>query len=270
MNTVRTPAELAAALHTGLLLDRACVGVLLFHSRERFEAWQYPQPAEPLHYCAAVNAAAKGERLKLSASDISCDTAPKTLGLDPGFRDPAFIESYVTGGLYRDLETARKVLADVAVMKDVAGVALAPLEEFAADAPPDVVIVPANPRAVMRIVQGAAFSGRRVRSEFIGMHGICAESTAFPHISGDIGISLLCSGTRFAAGWEDELMSVGVPWSLVPELVEGLLATAERYETDEHKGRIRAACSRRRCGQTAALADEFGSLTDGGGYFCRR
>ncbi|HSK48110.1 MAG TPA: DUF169 domain-containing protein, partial [Coriobacteriia bacterium] len=227
----RTPADLAAALHAGLLLDRACVGVRLFDSRAQFEAWPFPAPAAPLYYCAAVNSAAKGARLKLSANDICCDTAPRTLGLEPGFRDPEFVESYVTCGLYRNLEIAQRILADVTILEDVAGIALAPLEAFLAEEPPDVVIIPANPRAVMRVVQGAAFSGRRVRRESIGMHGICAESTAFPAISGDIGVSLLCSGTRFAAGWEDELMSVGVPWALVSELVEGLLATAERYET---------------------------------------
>lgn len=272
MNTnpiVRTPADLAAAFRTGLLLDRSCVGVRIFESREQFEAWPFPAPAVPLYYCAAVNSAAKGAQLKLSAHDICCDTSPRTLGLEPGFRDPEFVESYVSCGLYRDLEVAQRMLADVAVLQDVAGIAVAPLEAFDAAAPPDVVIIPANPRGVMRVVQGAAFSGRRVRSEPIGMHGICAESTAFPAITGDIGISLLCSGTRFAAGWEDELMSVGVPWALVSELVEGLIATAERYESDEHKGRIRAACSCRSNGTAGELTREFGALSDGTGYFYR-
>jgi len=266
--TRATPAELADALRTALLPAGEPVGVRLFRDKAAFEAWPAPRPATPIYYCAAVRMAGAGSALKLGREDISCDTSPRTLGLEPGFDDPEFIESYVTGGLYRDLEVAESVLAGVATLSGMAGVALAPLAAFSPDEPPDVVILPTTPYGAMRIVQAAGFHGDRARADAIGMHGICAESTALPYTTGEARMSLLCSGTRHVAGWEEGLMSVGIPMKRLPMLVDGLVATAERYEPDERKERMRTAC---RCGsgQEDRLRETLGSLSDGTGYFCK-
>lgn len=265
--TNATPAQIAEALRTALLLPGEPVGVRLFDDTEAFDAWDAPHPEVPVHYCAAVRMASAGDALKLARADISCDTSPRTLGLEPGFDDPEFTESYIAGGLYRDLDVANAVLADVVTLRDTVGVVVAPLGHFGRPAPPDVVIVGTNPYGVMRVTQAAGFHGLRLRSDAIGMHGICAESTALPHATGEIGVSLLCSGTRYVAQWGDDMMSVGIPWSHLPLLADGLLRTADRYETDERKDRMRSAC-RRVDGGSGCVAREVESLTAGAGYFC--
>jgi uncharacterized protein (DUF169 family) len=262
------PVEQADALKTALLLPGEPVGVRIFTDADAFEAWPWPHPASPLYYCSAIKMAAENVTLKLGLADISCDTSPRVLGLEPGFFDDDFIESYVTCGLYRDREVADAVLVDVATLLRTVGVAVGPLSAFAEDSPPDVVIVATTPYGAMRVTQAVGFDGHVVRSRAIGMHGICSESTAAPLVTGDVCVSLLCSGTRYVAGWDEQLMSVGIPRALVADVVDGLVATAERYETDERKGQMRAACRCRRAGE-GSLGAELGSLADGTGYFVR-
>lgn len=266
--TTAAPAELAEALKTALLLPVEPVGVRLFRDAAEFDAWPAPHPEAPTFYCAAVRQAASGASLKLSLADISCDTSPRTLGLEQGFDDPGFVESYVSAGLYRDLSVAESVLSGVVTLSGIAGVAVAPLGSFEPAEPPDVVVLAAAPYAVMRISQAAGFHGDRMRSDSIGMHGICAEGTALPYATGEISISLLCSGTRYVAGWDEHLMAVGIPVGRLPMLVDGLLSTADRYEPDERKRLMRSACG---CTSTVKgrAGQALGCLSDGSGYFCR-
>jgi uncharacterized protein (DUF169 family) len=211
-----------------------------------------------------VRRATQGESLRLTLSDISCDTSPRALGLEPGFFDDDFIESYVTGGLYADRLRADLVLASVAVLPpQTVGVLVRPLGEFDAAELPDVALMSMTPYAAMRLTQAAAFHGHRVRNEPIGMHGICAECTARPILSGEISVSLLCSGTRHVAGWEETELAVGVPAVLLPDIVDGLWDSVRRYECDDRKSRIRS------CGALDASHDPARSaaLEPGTGYF---
>ena len=265
-HTPRSPAEMAAVLSAALLLPGEPVGIRLFSSADAFDAWPAPRPETPAYYCSAVHQATCGASLKLARPDIGCDTSPRTLGLEPGFFDDDFIGSYVTSDLYRDRSVADAMLAGVTTLGDIAGVAVGPLRTFSADAPPDVVIIATTPYGVMRLTQAAAFDGHRIRNTPIGMHGVCAESTAAPHATGEISVSLLCSGTRYIAGWDENLMSVGIPGPLVAEIARGLLATAERFELNDRKDRIRAAC-RCRPGMARPATSALESLSDEAGYF---
>lgn len=262
------PSDLADALKTALLLPTSPVGVRIFGERATFDSWPWPHPDVQLHYCTAVRLASEGNTLALDRSDIACDTAPRTLGLEPGFFEDEFIESYVTAGLYRDRRVADAVLSDVVALRKTAGVAVGPLDRFSASDPPDVVIVSTTPYGVMRIVQATAFHGHPVRSTTIGMHGICSENTAAPILTGEVSVSLMCSGARYEAGWDEQMMSVGLPYPLLAEVVEGLLDTAERYETDDRKDAMRAACRNRPPGAADIVCD-LASLSKGTGYFVR-
>lgn len=285
-----SPSELAEALRTTLLLDDEPVGVRIVASTpfpvpsespmpspslsaSSLPASSLPahRPAEPLFYCAAVRRAARGEAFRLTLHDIACDTAPRILGLEPGFRDNDFVESYVTAGLYRDRPTADAALADVCTLDATAHLIVAPLRHFLDGVLPDVVIVAATPYVAMRLVQASAFHGHLVRCEPLGMHGICSECTALAYATQQMTVSLLCSGTRHEAGWDDAHLGVGIPYALLGEIVDGLVTSIERFETDERKSAMQAAC---RCtaSQAAppALAGVLGHLHRGTGYFYRR
>ena len=258
--------DLSDALQTVLLMDTAPVGVHLIRTAEEFDATAFPVPPMPVHYCSAVKMAAEGASLKLALADMSCNTAPRTLGLQPGFHDPDFVESYITSGLYADREAAERILADVVTLQDMAGVALGPLDAFSDDTPPDVVIVSTLPYGAMRLAQAVSFSGNRIGSNAIGMHGICSECTAAPYATGEIHTSLMCSGTRYVAGWNEQLVSAGIPFGQLADVVEGLMRTAQRYEPDERKAAMRTSC-RRVMPPSGRLAEEIGVLSDREGYF---
>jgi uncharacterized protein (DUF169 family) len=210
--------------------------------------------------------AAEGASLRLGADDIGCDTAPRTLGLRGDFLEPEFIETYVSGGLYENRSRAEEVLGDVVTLGGVYGIAVAPLAAFG-DITPDVVIVATAPYGAMRLAQAAAFTGERVRSEPIGMHGICSESTAAPHATGKVCTSLMCSGARHESGWDEQSLSAGIPFERLPGVIEGLVSTAQRYETDERKTAMRDGGALGG-GRSAQLAERIDELAEGAAYFC--
>lgn len=263
--TEASVSDLSAALGTSLLLDSAPVGVRIIRSAEEFSSHPFSQPQVPVHYCSAVKMATEGTSLKLDLGDMSCDTAPRTLGLQSGFLDAEFVDSYVTGGLYADLARAEEVLAEVTTLEDVTGVALGPLESFSDLTPPDVVIVPTLPYGAMRIAQATSYGGKRARSNVIGMHGVCSECTAAPVATGEVCTSLLCSGTRYIAGWDEQLISVGIPFDLLPAIVDALLSTVARYETNERKDGIRSSDS---CSvPSPGIARRISEIPEEAGYF---
>ena len=235
-------ARYAESLRTVLLLRAEPVGVRALREDDCRTPSGFPRPTPAVYYCAAVMRAAAGESFCLGHADIVCDTAPRTLGLEPGFFNDDFIESYVTGGLYADRLRADLVLAGVPVLSGMATVEIAPLRRFTDAQPPDVVVMGLAPYAAMRLAQAAAYRGHRVRNEPIGMHGICAECTAGPLLTGELSLSLLCSGTRHVAGWPDSELAVGVPYALLPEIADGLWESIGRFETDSRKSVIGNRC----------------------------
>ncbi len=241
--TPRSYEDSARILRSLLLLATEPVGVRVLRSAAEVASSAVPLAEPPLHYCSAVRRASLGESVTLTAERISCDTAPRTLGFVPGFFDDEFIESYVTVGLYADRDRADRVLADVPVLQGTSGLLVRPLVRFDAETPPDVIIMALSPYAAMRVTQAAGFHGHRVRNEPIGMHGICAECTARPILTGQASISLLCSGTRHVAGWDENELAIGVPTHVLPDIVDGLWDSVARYETDGRKDTIRRACS---------------------------
>ncbi|HSQ21669.1 MAG TPA: DUF169 domain-containing protein, partial [Coriobacteriia bacterium] len=75
---------IAHALRTVLLLASEPVGVRVIRDLAEYAHCPVTAPSEPIHYCSAVRRATRGESLKLRRSDISCDTSPRTLGLEAG------------------------------------------------------------------------------------------------------------------------------------------------------------------------------------------
>lgn len=232
-------SDAASALRSALVLEFGPVGVRRIASSQEFESCSAPTPHYPLYYCSAVRLASGGRGVKLSRSDIRCDASPRFLGLESGHDAPEFVDSYAGCGLYRDAETARRQLAEVPALPPTYGLSVAPLEDYTPQAPPEVVIVISDPYGVMRITQAAAYHGHNVAIDAIGMHGICAESTAGPIITGRINVSLLCSGTRHWAGWPEHALGVGIPYALLGTVVDGLAMTVGAYESPRRKDVIR-------------------------------
>lgn len=261
--------HLSQTLVNTLCLDREPVGIKHFSTAREYAAWPAPEPAAPTYYCGFVKIAAGrggagGKGYKIREQHFRCSTAAHLLGVNPCTNAEAFAESYVSSNLYRDTDVAQRALADTPTLSHAFGFAIQPLSEFGALAAPDVVIVIAPSLVAMRLVQGYSFSNARgALAQSVGMHGICAESTAAPLTTGRVCLSLLCSGTRHAAKWGEGEVSVSMPASCLHGAVDGVLKTLDACEPDQRKRSIleRGLAT----GQSVESSVRLGSA-----YFCER
>jgi uncharacterized protein (DUF169 family) len=101
----------------------------------------------------------------------------------------------------------------------------APLEKAPFD--PQVVIIVANPWAMLKISQSSLFrTGGRINAEFAGIQSVCADVCAQTYLNGKINFSLGCDGSRKFSGIEDGEMVMGIPAELLPDLTAALKIVA--------------------------------------------
>ena len=250
------------ALDAAVELRRAPVGIKVIRSQAEFDAFDAPEPTAAAYYCAFVKLASRGRRYKVAAHHFLCGAAAHHLGVTVVADKGEHAEAYSGRGLYADAATAAVALAGVPTLwPGVVGVIVAPLASFSAEEAPDVALIVAPTYSAMRMTQGYAFHRPGgAEGRMLGMHGICGESTAAPMLSGTLGVSLLCSGTRFMAKWDDDEVAVGLPAEQFADLVDGVLETLAPCEPDAKK-----AALMERAGESLARCDvEIGM---GEGYF---
>ncbi len=225
------------ALDSAVELRREPVGIKIIRSQAEFDAFDAPEPRAAAYYCALVKLAARGYRYKLAPRHFKCGAAAHLLGVEPVADEIGRADEYVACGLYAHGDAALGALSGVPTLEPgVAGVVVAPLASFSADEAPDVAIMVTSTYTAMRLAQGYGFHrASGATSRLLGMHGICGESTAAPMLSGEMGVSLLCSGTRFMAKWADDELAVSLPAEQFAEFVDGVLETLAPCETDANK-----------------------------------
>lgn len=97
----------------------------------------------------------------------------------------------------------------------------APLEKT--NFSPHVVQIVACPRVMLKLAQSGLFRlGGRLFPEFTGFQSVCADTTAYPYLSGNINFSLGCDGSRKFSGIEDDEMVVGIPVERLPEIIHSV------------------------------------------------
>lgn len=218
-----------------LRLQRVPVGVKLLRSVAEYEAWPATEPTVATSYCGLVRQAMSGEVRKVNVSHLSCETAAHILGIEQVPAYDEHVESYASFGLYEDETIAGTALDTVPTLDGVYGFGLGPLDSFTF-VDPDLVLMIASPYQAMRIAQGYGYlNGTGASASALGMHGMCAETTAATIESGEIRLSLLCSGARHIARIAEDELSVSMPHALLDDTVRGLTATLGRFEPDERK-----------------------------------
>lgn len=226
-----------------LKLDRQIVGVKLVNTKEEFEKYQAITAVAPISYCVAVKSATLGHSLKFTVENSGCGGSTRALGLQ------APTENFYNGkdgcrlGLYCDEELSANVASKMKICEPgTYGVIVKPLEKFEGEGRPDVVLIVAEPRNIMRIIQGYTyFYGMQESFCMSGNQAVCVEATALPMITQEINVSMFCSGTRFLAGWNDSEMVVGIPYEQFGTTVEGLRMTVNAVEMDDQKLEIKDA-----------------------------
>lgn len=235
--------ERQAALLSALLpLERKAAGVKLVKTKEAFDHYQGVELQKSMSYCVAVKSAMAGHSIKLDRKTSGCIGSTRVLGLmEAG-------EEYFSGreatewlGLYKDCETAAKIAREAPICKnETYGVIVKPLEAFEDE--PDVVLIAAKPRTLMRIMQGYSYEYGVCRNlHMCGNQAVCIECTVTPYIDRQINVSALCAGTRFHAGWKEEEMMVGIPYELLDGTINGIWKTVNPIEMDDRKKEIEEA-----------------------------
>lgn len=220
-------------------LDRTPVGVKFFRDKETFDAFDVKQRDRKVTYCNSVQLASKGESMKLTKENQGCPNGAFALN----FTDvPDPIASGVgrhKKGIYKDVETSKKINDDMLFMKDrTYGIAVMPLSEFGTE--PDVVIVVGSSYNIMRMIQGNGyFNGYTNNLRTVGLQAVCQDLTTYPYNTDDINISLLCPGTRLVADWVPDEIGIGIPFKKWYEIVEGVKQTINPFERDKNKAAIK-------------------------------
>lgn len=221
-----------------LRLERKLVGVKFVYNKETFDEFDALEPQKPMYYCQAVHAASAGHGIKLTKATSGCAGSTRALGF--AAPQPEYYEgaSGMRLGLYSNQTVAKSVALRLDIMnRPLYGIVVMPLEEF--ETPPDTVIMFADTREAMRILQGyTAAYGLHDRICMSGNQAICVECTTYPYVNQCLNLSMLCAGTRFRAGWKDTEAAIGLPYEKFAGLVDGLQCTVNAIERNARKQQI--------------------------------
>lgn len=226
-------------LNALLELPREAVGVKLVYCREEFEQFSAVRAIKPISYCVAVKSASLGHSVKFTAGMSGCGGSTRALGLVPPSAE--FLDG--SEGRKLGLYSTRKVAAGVSQKMRLCksgtyGVIVKPARLMETD--PDVVLVICDTRTTMRIIQGYTYYyGIQDHFCMTGNQAVCVEATAVPITTGELNVSMFCSGTRYLAKWKDTEVAVGIPAGKLENTVEGIRMTVNAVEPDNRKLIIR-------------------------------
>lgn len=227
-------------LNCALDLKKNMIGVKFFFNKEEFDSVSIPQIKNTMPYCVMVKSASRGNTIKATVDNFKCPGGSKALKMMELDEKARSGQHYYELGLNKDVETAKKFQESLAFCsKAPYGVLLQPLSLYESDITPDIIITITNPYNIMRFMQGYSYSkGMCTNIQFAGSQAICSEVTARPYESRDINVSVMCSGTRFWNGWDENDMAVGMPAEMFNDVVEGILGTLNAVEPLEKKNEI--------------------------------
>ena len=239
--------DLVIQVNNALELDRKIIGIKLFDSKKDYEAAEAQQLKGKIPYCVMVKSAMEGASIKAKKENFGCPDGAVTLGIyDPmteGYprTEPGYFVSgkrYADPGVYKDLETAQKVMDKIIILEDRKyGVMLKPLELY--DEEPDTVMIVGDTYNTMRLIQGYTYEyGTFDNFRIAGNQAICSESTAYPLVNDNINMSVLCTGTRTNSEWKKSDLSLGMPYHMFKKVVNGLYQTINPLVRDVDKKKI--------------------------------
>lgn len=233
-----SPNELANRMYCAIDGARKIVGIRFLFTKEEFESVDAKILKKPIYFCQMVNAATRGNVVKGDSSAQGCPAAAIALGIKGPDEFQRSGRRAFANCLYHDLGTAKQSRDRQTRCDHIAyGVLIKPLEQYNPDeVPPHVVHIITNPYHAMRIIQGYTyFYGIKTDFKMSGLQAICTESTAYPYMSNDINLSMLCGGTRDACKWKDDELNVSIPYSKLALTIEGTLRTMNLEDPDDKK-----------------------------------
>ena len=177
---------------------------------------------EKIRHCQMVRKASLGETFYSTIDQQLCLGGAGAIGLRDMPEKLANGEKYFSLGRFKDLETAKKLTADLAIIEDRSwGIIYAPLDE--ADFEADVVQVITKPVGGMKLAQSLVYkTGEKAVGSFAGIQSLCGDAFSKPYLEDGVNYTLGCDGSRKAADIKDEEMTVGISKAKMEEVISGL------------------------------------------------
>lgn len=179
---------------------------------------------EPIRHCQMVNLARKdGAAFYATADKHQCMGGAWALGLREITQSLKTGEFYFKLGKFSSWAACKRTIDLVPHIQsgETFATIYAPLEKGLFS--PHVVLVIANPRAMLKLTQSSLFKvGGRVNSSMAGIQSVCADATAQTYLNGKLNFSLGCDGSRRFSGITDTEMVVGFPGELLPEIADAI------------------------------------------------
>lgn len=177
---------------------------------------------QKVRHCEMVRKASLGEKFYSTVEEQMCLGGAGAIGLRDMPEKLANGEKYFSLGRFKDIETAKKLTADLSVVEDKSwGIIYAPLDE--ADFEADVIEIITRPVGGMKLAQSLVYkTGEKASGLFAGIQSLCGDAFSKPYIEDGINFTLGCDGSRKAADIKDDEMAVGISKAKIEEVIEGL------------------------------------------------
>jgi len=190
-------------------------------------------PRVKLRHCQSLMMARRGKSLLMPPQCHACPDGTHILGLTEIPPKLASGELYLYFKKLDSMEAARRMISERPRLpeRSMRATLVTPLE--AAVLTPDVVAVIAQPEQMMWLTMASSFyTGHRSSFQVSGYNAQCVETTLIPYTSGQFNISLGCYGCRASSDISDDLMFMGVPLGMMPDLIRGLQSLGKKAMRD--------------------------------------
>ena len=217
--------EIASRLKTVLRLRSEPVAIKLVKKGEEYPEG-YELPKEQRSHCQAVMDARNGSSYKMTAEMQGCNVGAATLGMMPKPEKVRSGEFHAGIGIHENVASAKEMNDSVIdVPYETVGEIVCPLKD--ANFTPDVVVVVDIPERVYWFEAFYLYSGKgRITYTTAPFQCACEDVTAVPVVTGKPNISIGCFGCRRRTSMKADEMAIGVPFSLIPDMMKVL----DKYE----------------------------------------
>jgi uncharacterized protein (DUF169 family) len=220
-------AEASAALQKFLKLTGSPVAVGFAAKKEDIPEGM-KEIDKTIRHCAMVGLARREGKVFYARPDKhECNGGAWALGLRELTHTLKTGEFYYKLGKFDSSAACKRTIENVPHLGsgDTYATMYAPLEK--ATFTPQVVLVVANPWAMLKLAQSTLFRvGGRIHSEFSGIQSVCADTCAQTYLTGRVNVSLGCDGSRKFSGITDDEMVMGMPIELLDEIVQAVKIVA--------------------------------------------
>jgi len=220
--------ETAEKLRQILELQHSPIAIRLIKSGEEIPK-HINVPEQRSRYCQLLMLARRGETLLLTPERLACPAASAAFGFGPLPKQVSSGKMLHTLGLYESPEAAANTMVTMPRLKigSISAVLAGPLAEFPLE--PDIIIVEGSPEQIMWLCLARTFkNGGRLSFSSSIFQCCCVDVTVVPYITKEVNISPGCYGTRDATDVPTDHMFMGLPMSLLSQVVDGLMALSEK------------------------------------------